>query len=178
MSKSLGNYIGINESPRQIFGKAMSIPDELMQKYFILATDLPGERIEELLGPDAHPRETKAELAKAIVSRYHGEQPARDALDEFNRIFRQKQLPDEMPEVRLAPEDLEGGAIRVIELLVKSGCAKTNGEARRLVRQGGVSLGASAADLTVVDDETARLRPSTGDILKVGKRRFYRILIP
>ena len=174
MSKSKGNYIGISEPPPTIFGKAMSISDELMEKYFILATDLPMERIAELLGDGTHPREAKAALAGAIVERYHGAEAARAAAEEFDRVHKGRELPEEMPEVMVPAGELKDGRIRIVDLLKAAGCASSNSEARRLVAQGGVSLGADAASLEVVSDPAAELPLPPGTILKVGKKRFYR----
>jgi len=175
MSKSKGNYIGISEPPQTMFGKAMSIPDRLMQKYLILTTDLPLERIEALLSPDVHPREAKAELASAIVRRYYGESEARRASQAFDVVFRHHELPDDIPEVELADQDIREDKVWIVRLLRLAGCAASNGEARRLVQQRGVRLGRSAGTLEVVDDPDAELAVPDGTILKVGKRRFRRL---
>ena len=177
MSKSKGNYIAITEPPSAIFGKAMSIPDELMKKYFVLATDLPTERIDALLSEGSHPRDAKAALAAAIVRRYHGEQEAARAAEEFDRVFRERQLPDEVPQLVIAAADLEVGKVWVVKLLKLAGCASSNSEARRLVEQGGVSLGADAGSLKVIGDRGAQVLVSDGMILKVGKRRFFRCVV-
>jgi tyrosyl-tRNA synthetase len=175
MSKSKGNYIGISEPPETIFGKAMSIPDELMRSYFILATDMPMDRIEMLLSPDVHPREAKAELAAAIVSRYYDPDAARQAREAFDRVFREHQLPTEMPEVAIPQAECEEGRIWVVKLLQMAGAAASGSEARRLVEQGGVQLGVGCEPLQSVNDPTADIEVTTGSILKVGKKRFYRL---
>jgi len=177
MSKSKGNYIGISEAPRDIFGKAMSIPDELMEKYFILTTALPLERIRELLSEGTHPRDAKAELATAIVTRYYDDETARRAAEEFDRVFAERRLPDEIPEVRISPSELEGGAIWPVRLLRLSGCASSNSEARRLITQGGASLGPDADSLVVIKVADANVQIKDGQILKVGKRRFFRVIV-
>lgn len=175
MSKSKSNYIGIAEPPETIFGKAMSISDDLMRKYFILTTDLPLERIERLLAPAVHPRDAKAELAAAIVERYYDTDAAERARQEFNRIFKRHELPEKMPELAVPADELTHGRIWIVRLLRLSGCAVSNGEARRLVGQGGVSLGRDAGSLIVVEDADADVPVEEGSILKVGKRRFFRL---
>jgi tyrosyl-tRNA synthetase len=170
MSKSLGNYIGITEDANQMFGKAMSIKDDLMKKYFVLATDVDENRIDDLLHHDVHPREAKVELAKAIVARYRDAEAAELAAREFDRVFKERELPADMPEIMLPGKELKDGKIWIVKLLVLGGFSKTNGEARRLVAQGGVSLN----DETFKDAD-AEVNVTPGTIIKVGKRRFGRI---
>lgn len=167
MSKSKGNYVGITDKPDDMFGKVMSVPDELMESYFTLLTDLPPERIRTLLDPEqTHPRDAKAELAKTIVATYHSAAEAAQAEQEFQRVFSQRQTPADMPEVRVAD-----GGVNVIDLVVSAGFAKSKGEARRLVSQGAVGI-----DGEKITDIGATVTPRTGQVLKVGKRRFGRIL--
>ena len=173
MSKSKGNYIGICDPPAEMFGKAMSIPDALMQKYLILTTDLPIERIDELM-TRTHPREAKATLAGAIVKRYYDEETAQKARQEFDRVFKERRLPQEMPELSLASLGAEEGPISLVELLRLSGATETNSGARRLIEQGGVSLGPDADSLEVIRDVHAEVQIPEGTILKVGKRRYFR----
>ena len=175
MSKSKGNYIGITEEPAKMYGKAMSIPDDLMEKYFLLTTDLPVERIAELLSSDTHPRDAKEALASALVSRYHGEKAASEAAEEFARVFRQNELPADIPEVLVPPEEREKDQIWLVKLLRLSDCADSNSQARRLIQQGGVSLGRDADSLRTIKDMSADVTVEDGMILKVGKRRFRRI---
>ena len=169
MSKSLGNAIGVTDEPRDMFGKAMSLADELMPKYFTYATDVPPQEATQILA--GHPRDAKDALARAIVARYHDEAAADAASEEFRRIFAQKQLPDDMPVVSVAAADLADGKIWIVKLLVAAGFAKSNGEARRLVTGGGVSLDdevvAEAGDVAVRTDQ----------VLRAGKRRFARIVV-
>ncbi len=167
MGKSLGNYIGIDEAPEEMLGKIMSIPDHAMRQYFELTTDLPVERIEELLSDKTHPRDAKALLAKTIVARYHGEAAARAAEEHFDKLFRQHEQPDDMPDVVITREDLKDGKLWIAKLIVKAGFAKSNGEARRLVAQGGVVL-----DGQKVRDPSWDFEPQSGAVLQVGKRRF------
>lgn len=178
MSKSLGNYIGITEDPAQIFGKAMSIRDDLMKKYFILATDMDDKRIDELLAHDVHPRQAKAELAKAIVRRYWGEEAAERAAQEFDRVFKAHELPEEIPEVLIPKSELKDGKLWVVRLLVLAGFANTNSDARRLITQGGVHLGGGTANLyREITNPNVDIAIIPGMILKVGRRRFAKIVV-
>ena len=172
MSKSLGNYIGVTESPGEMFGKAMSIPDNLMRKYFELATDLSINEINQLLEVHTHPRTAKAAMAKAIVRRYHTDKDADAAAAEFDRIFKEHALPDNVPDVQISSGELTDGKIWITRLIVLCGFANTNSEARRLVQQGGVSINNDTLNNPSLNIE---IKPDT--ILKVGKRRFARIVL-
>ena len=173
MSKSLGNYIGITDPAEQIFGKAMSLPDELMATYFLWATDVSEEETEVLLDPArTHPREAKEALARAIVTRYHPAESADRAAAEFRKVFSEKKAPEAMPDVVLTAADLADGGIWIVALVVKAGFASSNGEARRLVTQGAVSIAGEK-----ITDPEAKVTPETGQILKVGKRRFGRLVV-
>jgi tyrosyl-tRNA synthetase len=175
MSKSLGNYIGINESPREIFGKVMSISDELMFFYYEMVTDVPRREIESfrdgIRQGKAHPRDVKVRLAKEICAQFHDGETAQKAEAEFNRIFVQKDLPDEIPEFAIPENEKSGGSIWLVKVMVLAGMAASNGEARRLVRGGGVYL-----DGQKVLDEEYELRLPCDSVLKVGKRRFARVV--
>ena len=168
MSKSKGNYIGITDEPNDMFGKIMSIPDALMDNYFTLLTALPRERIDELIDSErTHPREAKAALGKAIVAQYHGAEAADAAAAEFDRVFSQRNVPTDMPEIVI-----ESGPIGLVQLITSAGFAKSNGEARRLIQQNAVSL-----DGEKIADVDATVEPADGTVLKVGKRRFGKIAI-
>ena len=169
MSKSKGNYIGVTDTPGEMFGKVMSIPDTLMDNYFTLLTDLPREQIDTWVNPDrTHPRDAKVQLGRTVVAQYHGKQAAEAAAEEIDRVFARKQTPTDMPEVRVA-----GGAINIVQLVVSAGFAKSTSEARRLVGQKAVSI--DEQPVTEIDAEVA---PTTGQVLRVGKRRFGRIVLP
>ena len=176
MSKSLGNYIGISEEPSEIYGKTMSIPDELIVPYvnstttFALAEKVAIER--DLESGALHPMKAKRKLARKLVAQYHGEDRARLAEDEFDRVFSKGQLPSDMPQVCVAAHELADGMISVVALMVRSGLASSNSEARRLIEQGGVRL-----DDRRVADPTEEIAPSDGMVLRVGKRRFARVLV-
>ncbi len=172
MSKSLGNYIGVTESPGEMFGKAMSIPDNLMRKYFELATDLSNGEINQLLDVHTHPRAAKVALAKAIVRRYHDMKDAEAAAAEFDRIFKERDLPDKIPDVEISVNELTDGRIWIARLIVLCNFAATNSEARRLVQQGGVSINNDP-----INDLTLNIEVKSDMILKVGKRRFARIVL-
>ena len=160
MGKSLGNYIGINEPPEEIYGKAMSIPDTLTEKYLRLISGLSPSEIEETL--KLKPRDAKAALARQLVKRLHGEDAASRAEADFDRKFRQHLAPDEMREVVPSnPEDLT-------QTLVEAGLARSRSDANRLIEQGGVSVkGTRVSGLP--------FRLEDGDVLQVGKRNFVRI---
>ncbi len=162
MSKSYGNYVGLNEAPKEMFGKLMSVPDALMEKYFSLLTDLDM--------PKGHPRDAKVALAREIVRMYHGEEAAKAAAGEFDRIFSKKELPDEMPEVRFLPGTVPEGRIWIVKLVAEAKLSASNSETRRLVSQGAVSV-----DAEVVSDPEAKVVLKDGSVLRVGKRRFARI---
>jgi len=174
MSKSLGNYVGITEPPREMFGKLMSIPDELMWPYYELLTELAPAEIEALQrnvkSGGAHPRDVKMELATRIVADFHGLGPARKAAEEFRRVFREHQAPEEAPVRKLAP----GAPKRLVALLVELGLAGSRSEAERLVKQGGVEIdGARVADVR----KEVNLSKSSKFLLRAGKKKFLRVVV-
>ncbi|MDQ6801249.1 MAG: tyrosine--tRNA ligase [Acidobacteriota bacterium] len=166
MSKSLGNYIGITEDPQSIFGKIMSISDDLMWKYYLLCTDLTRPEIEKLKDK---PMEAKRNLARLIISDFHGEAAAQQADEEFRRVFSERQAPSDIEEKRM-PASSEPQFLT--KIIVAAGLAPTNKEAQRLVAQGGVLV-----DEARVDDpkKTIDSRAGKSYLLKVGKRRFARV---
>src|SRR5688572_23426685 len=131
MSKSLGNYVGLTFTPDDVFGKVMSVPDALMPTWFNLLTDLDEKRTAELAGRD--PREAKALLAQTVTAWLHGEAPSREARARFDHVFRDRQVPEDVPHVALPASELDGGRLWIVKLLVRLGFASSNGEARRLV---------------------------------------------
>ena len=168
MSKSKGNTIGVTEAPGEMFGKIMSIPDALMANYFTLLTDLPAEQIAALVDPDqTHPRQAKAALGRQIVATYHDDAAADAAVAEFDRIFSQREVPTDMPEIPLAV-----GEINIIDLVTTAGFAKGKSEARRLIAQNAVSI-----DGEKITDIEASVAPRDGQVLRVGKRRFGRLVV-
>jgi tyrosyl-tRNA synthetase len=168
MSKSLGNYIGISEEPQTMFGKIMSISDELMWKYYVLCTDLTPAEIEARRA-EGKPMEAKKALAKSIIRDFHSAEAAEEAEAEFRRVFSERQAPTEIEEIALPASDEKQFLTKVIVL---AGLAETNKEAQRLVAQGGVLV-----DDAKVDDSRATIEAAAGKsyLLKVGKRRFARV---
>ena len=171
MSKSLGNYIGINEPPQEIFGKVMSITDDLMWRYYELCTDLSVPEIatlrENTNAGQRNPRDVKVELAKRIVADFYSEAEARKAEEEFNARFRDKQAPEDIEERTLA-----SGSWKLPRLLVELQLAPSMAEARRLIDQGGVSVDGERRTQTDIEVSL------TGDrslLIQVGKRRFVRV---
>ena len=171
MSKSLGNYIGINEPAQEIFGKVMSISDEMMWRYYELCTDLTPQQISSLKSTTEvegkNPRDVKVQLAKSIVSDFHSSAEADLAEEEFNLIFRRKQVPDDVPEHRV-----QAGSWKLPKLLVETGLAPSMGEARRLIEQGGVSV--DGEKYSQVSAELS-VEPDVARLIQVGKRRFLRV---
>jgi tyrosyl-tRNA synthetase len=164
MSKSLSNYIGVSETPQSMYGKVMSIPDELLLKYCQLTTDMTGEEIDELA--TIHPRDAKMALARRLVLMYHGEEASADAEKDFVAVFQQRTLPEQMPEFIWTGTR----EVWIVELLSSLGLAVSNGEARRLLRGGAVRLDGN----TLLDDD-AVLTISDGQVVQAGKRKFVRI---
>lgn len=169
MSKSLGNYIGIDEAPKDMYGKAMSIPDELMMRYFMLVTDMSIEDQEDmeerLENGTLHPRDAKMQLARTIVRLYHGEQAAQEAEDEFKRVFQQHALPTDIPEYAM---DKPSEAIFVPQFCTDTGLTASNGEARRSIKAGAFKVNGEkyGEENLVLED---------GMIVQVGKRKFIKI---
>jgi len=177
MSKSLGNYIGVNEAPKDIFGKSMSIGDDLMWRYFGLVLNWPEERVAELRGRmergEAHPRDVKDQLGQALVARFHDEQSARHASEEFRRVFTSGEIPDDIAECRIEAGQLgPDGTIGVVALMVLAGLSASNGEARRLIQQGAVRIHDNK-----ITDPQARIAPVNGMIVKSGKRGFAKLCV-
>ncbi|ANS75023.1 tyrosine--tRNA ligase [Paenibacillus yonginensis] len=176
MSKSLNNYIGIDEEPNEIYGKAMSVPDELMVKYYELVTDLTNEELDVLKQglkeETLHPRDAKMKLAYTLVRMYHGEEAAEAGQEHFVTVFQQRALPDDIPEVEIDSAEFTDGKIRLIKLLTLLGFAASNGEAKRSIQQG--SLKINEEKLTDFNGEAAL---QTGDIVQVGKRKFAKLIV-
>ncbi len=176
MSKSLGNYIGIKEPASEMYGKTMSLSDELMMMYFELVTTVPMDELKEielqLNDGQLHPRDVKRYLARKIVERFHNADAALEAEAEFDRVFKENQIPEDIPEVRLAPGDLEDGRIWLPRLLVQAGLASSNGEGRRLIQQGGVRVNGEIMDNAELD-----WLAEAGAVVQIGKRRFARVTL-
>jgi tyrosyl-tRNA synthetase len=172
MSKSLGNYIGINEPADEIFGKVMSISDDLMIRYYELLSDLSLDDLArlraDLKSHVLHPMEAKKQLGREIVARYHGAAAAAAADENFVRRFRDNQTPEEMPEVVLPAE---GETILLCKVLAQAGLVTSNGEGRRAIQGGGVKIGGEK-----VGDDGCEIACRGEYVLQVGKRRFARVI--
>ena len=161
MSKALGNYIGITEGPREQYGKIMSISDALIESYFELCTDVALDEIRNL-----PPRDAKAKLAMEIVKIYHGKKAAAAAEEEFNRVFKKKGLPSQIPAISIKEKNMN-----ILDLLVKAKLASSKSEAKRLVGQGGVEIGGE-----VKKDWRERIEIRRRQIIRAGKRKFVKII--
>ncbi len=173
MSKSLGNYIGISEPARDIFGKVMSISDDLMWRYYELLSRLPAGEIaggKEECRSGANPIAWKKKLAWELAARFAGTAAAAEAGAYFEEVHQKKEIPEDMPEVVLEEKDLSAGTVPVIELLRLSGLVPSNAEARRKIAEGAVSY-----DGEKINEHGAEVRVKDGGVLRLGKRKFRRI---
>ena len=168
MSKSLDNYIGVNESPKEMFGKTMRVSDELMFRYYELLTQVTPMELLEI--KKLHPREAKVKLAKTLVARFHSQSAAAAAEDEFNRIFVDKGMPDEIEEVNVK---IERG-ISLVQLMTQVGLTASNGEASRLIAGGGVQI-----DQQKISDTKLKLDLASGQsfIVRAGKKKFIKVVV-
>ncbi|MBI2857956.1 MAG: tyrosine--tRNA ligase [Chloroflexi bacterium] len=176
MSKSLGNYIGVDEPAEEMYGKVMSMPDTQILSYFELLTDVPDDELavfkRQMDTQSVNPMLLKKRLAREIVSTFHGRDSAAAAEDHFARVFQKGQLPDEIMEFSFGAQRLPDGTYRIdiVDALVASGLAKSNSEVKRLVSQGAIET--SGAKVTSTD-----IPVQDGTVLKIGKRGFLRIRI-
>lgn len=173
MSKSLGNYIGLTDPPREMYGKAMSISDDIMEEYFKLATPLSIEEIEDIMqkcsSGKLNPRDAKMRLARELVKLYHGWQEALDAEHYFKKVFQQKDIPDDMRSVPIKDLKLKSPC-KLYHLIASLGLTSSTSEARRLIKQGGIKLnGERVVDINLEID----LVPDT--IIQAGKRNFVKL---
>ncbi len=168
MSKSKGNYIGVTDEPNDMFGKVMSISDDLMENYFTLLTDLPTAEIADLLSPDkTHPKQAKVRLGKTIVAQFHGDDAAESAAAEFDKVFARGQLPDDIAEIEIAAQPIAASKLLLACKLVSSG-----GEAKRMIKQSAASI-----DGEKLSDPNTEITPKDGTVIRVGKRKFARLRI-
>ncbi len=168
MSKSKNNYIGVTDEPANMFGKVMSISDEMMENYFTLLTELPDEKIAELVDPaKTHPKEAKVLLGKMIVTQFYNEATAEVAAAGFEKVFAKGQLPDDMPVVELVAESVMASKLLLACKLVSSG-----GEGKRMIKQAAVSI-----DGEKITDPSAEITPTDGMVIQVGKRKFAKIKV-
>jgi tyrosyl-tRNA synthetase len=173
MSKSLGNYIGVKEPPKEMFGKVMSIPDSVMASYFRLvlldSETTVGQMTEDIAGGSLHPMDAKMDLASRIVSEFHGNDRAEEAKAEFLRVFRERELPTEVGEAHLTDVS-PGDTVGLASLISKTGLASSSSEARRLIKSGAVRV-----DGVKVTSESASCTVKNGMLLQVGKRRVCKV---
>jgi len=167
MSQSLGNYIGLEEPAREQFGKIMSLPDECIFDYFELATRVQMSEIKKMKESKANPRDLKVRLAKEIVAMYYGKRDAEKAEKEFDRIFKEKKLPSNIPEIKLSKVKPR---MNILDLIVKTKLASSKSEAKRLVEQGGIKI-----NKEVEKDWKKQITIKSGLIVQAGKRRFAKI---
>ncbi len=175
MSKSLGNYIGIADSPTDMFGKTMRISDELMSNYFGLLTDLADDEVATLVDVSkSNPRESKERLAKEIIRQYHSAEAADKAAEEFSRVHGGggQGLPDDIEDWQVPADLLGDGGATPIDILISCGFEKTRGGARRIVWERGIRLNGE-----VIEEATQPIAINNGDVLQRGKRRFIRLVI-
>jgi tyrosyl-tRNA synthetase len=176
MSKSLGNYIGVDEAPKETFGKIMSIPDDVMLDYFKLLTRLDSSEIKgmdkDMKSEKLNPSLAKRRLAKIIIGYLHSEDAANKAEHDFDLVFKSKEIPDDIEEFVLNSGSIQDDRIWIVKILVDSGIAGSNGEARRLIKQGAIKI-----DGDKVTDDSLELEAGKldGKILQKGKRHFRKI---
>lgn len=169
MSKSYGNHIAINADPFDMFGKIMSIPDKIMEEYFSLLTNIEEQIYKNMIKED--PREAKSFLAKEIVKYFYGEEIATKAEKEFNKIFRDKEIPEEVPEVKIDERIFgKNNEVEIIELISKAGMVSSKSEGKRLIIQKAIKVGGK-----VITDPFEKIKLEDGMIVKIGKRRFFKI---
>ncbi len=168
MSKSKGNYIGVTDEPNNMFGKCMSIPDELMDNYYTLLTNLPREQIDTIINPEkTHPRDAKVNLGKLIVEQFYNKATAELAAAEFDKIFSQKQLPTDIEEIAISSETISAS-----KMIMALNMAESGGEAKRIIKQGGLTI-----DGEKIDDPNFEITPKNEMIVKVGKRKFAKLKV-
>ena len=170
MSKSYDNNIGISDSPKEMYGRTLSIPDDIIYLYYDLATDTSKEELatikQQLNDPNVNPRDIKRRLARTFITMYHNEEKAIKAEEEFDKVFIKKGVPDDIPEIKLNDKELS-----ILDLILKVKFAPSKGEAKRLVTQGGVSINGEK-----VSDINSIIQIENGMILKVGKRKFIKLV--
>ena len=178
MSKSLGNYVALEEEPNDMYGKLMSLPDELIVPYFDYLTDTPdaelGEMSQALQSESVNPMELKKRLAREITAVFHDQSKAINAQENFERVVQRRDIPDDMPEFQLSPFSSDADR-SLIRLLVSAGMASSNGEAKRLINQKAVQLISHSGQTAILDSNSEGVEFQSGDVIKVGRRRFVRL---
>ena len=176
MSKSKDNYIGIDESPSEMYGKTMSLPDELIGRYFELVTDLSGEEVENIKSGledgSYHPMKAKKKLARTIVAEYYDEEAADKAAQEFQKVFKQGGTPDDIEEIEIKEDELEDGEMWIVDLVDATGLVDSKSQIRRLIKQGAVRFNDEKYEKINIDIEV-----EDEMIVRVGKKRFAKIIL-
>ena len=176
MSKSKDNYIGIDEAPQEMYGKTMSLPDELIGRYFELVTDLAVEDVETIKAGledgSYHPMKAKKKLARTIVAEYHGEEAAKKAEQEFQKVFKQGGTPDDIKEIEIKREELENGEMWIVDVVDATDLVDSKSQIRRLIKQGAVRFNDEKYEKINIDIEV-----EDEMIVRVGKKRFAKIIL-
>ncbi|WP_282706261.1 tyrosine--tRNA ligase [Fuchsiella alkaliacetigena] len=176
MSKSLDNYVGVTDKPSEMYGKLMSIPDKLLVRYFKLLTDVSLAELAEiesgLESGELHPMDVKKRLATTIVTKYYDGEQAQQAAQEFENVFKKGELPDDIPEIELSEDDLEDGELWIVKLVAATGLVDSNSQARRMIKQGAVSI-----DDQKYEQINEDIAVTDGMIIQIGKRRFAKIVL-
>ncbi|MBM7556529.1 tyrosine--tRNA ligase [Halanaerobacter jeridensis] len=176
MSKSKDNYIGIDEAPSEMYGKTMSLPDELIGRYFELVTDLAGDEVETIKSGledgSYHPMKAKKKLARTIVAEYYDEEVAEQAAQEFQKVFKQGGTPDDIDEIVIKKEELENGEMWIVDLVDATGLVDSKSQIRRLIKQGAVRFNDEKYEKINIDIEV-----EDEMIVRVGKKRFAKIIL-
>jgi len=168
MSKSKGNYIGVTDEPKDMFGKIMSISDDMMENYFTLLSDIPSEKVKELVNSQkTHPKQAKVLLGKTIVAQFYNQTAAEGAAAEFEKVFAQKQMPEDMPEVKISAQP-----VAAAKLLVHCNLVTSGGEAKRLISGGGMSI-----DGEKITDPNKSITPMNGMVVRAGKLKFAKLSV-
>lgn len=168
MSKSKNNYIGVTDEPADMFGKVMSISDEMMDNYFTLLTNIDKAKIKELIDPaKTHPKEAKVLLGKTIVAQFYDEAAADEAAEAFKKVFAQNQLPDDMAEIEISADE-----VMASKLVVHCGLVSSGGEAKRMIKQSAVKINENK-----VGDPNQMITPEDGMVIQVGKRKFAKLKV-
>ena len=177
MSKSYGNYIGLTDEPNDMFGKVMSIPDELMVKYFRLASTMPVAEVDEiergLANDELHPNKVKRQLARNIVSAYYDQEAAQQAEEQFDLVFKNHEAPENIPEYKADLTPNNEGMVYLAKLIADAGLASGTGDARRLIDGGGVKIDGETLPAKQYNVDPAKLKNAT---IQVGKRKFVKIV--
>ncbi|MGE5417733.1 MAG: tyrosine--tRNA ligase [Acidobacteriota bacterium] len=171
MSKSLGNYIGINEDPNEIFGKTMSITDQLIGRYFLLATRVPIEEVDAMVNGmkngELNPRDAKMRLAREFITMYHSAEAAEAAEERFKLVFSKGDIPEDIPEYKVSE-----ASVYLPKLLAEAGLVSSSSEGKRMIQQGGVKI-----DGEKIEDDNATIEIKDGSVVQVGKRKFARLIL-